>query len=124
MRHYNIESGTGKHKVYLFATVTDGGIMTVLVGGEKPHLGAVVLSVPRQSLANPETVSCTSSVIPLTGHKDDEAAKPLAELLARKTSVPVSVSAGIHVDHADAEDIRKLKENSVDCGRKLLKLLL
>jgi len=123
LKQFEVESGTGKHKVYLFATVTQGGIMTVLVGGERPHLGAMVLSVPRQSQLNPGTVSCTSSVIPLTGHKDDKAAKPLAELLARKTSLPVSVSAGIHVDHASPEDIKKLKENSMDCGMKLLSLL-
>lgn len=123
MRHYNIESGTGKHKVYLFATVTGDGIILSLVGGEKPHLGAVVLSQPRQSLADPALTSCTSSILPLLGHKDDEVARPLAEMLARELSVPVCVCAGVHVDNASPGDIQILKENCTDCGKKLMELI-
>ena len=123
MKRYEVESGAGKYKVFLFATVTADGIMAVLTGGEKPHLGAVVLSIPRTSLAGCRGLSCTSSVIPLIGHMDDQAAKPLAEMLARGTGHPVSVSAGIHVNNADIEDIEKLKENCMDCGRRLLDLI-
>ncbi|MHB8156059.1 MAG: prenylated flavin chaperone LpdD [Desulfocucumaceae bacterium] len=120
MRQYTVENGTGKHKVILIATVTPKGILSILVGGEEPHLGAVVLSVPRQSLGDPKKISCTSSVLPLPGHKDDEAARPLAELLARETGFPVSVSAGLHINNAGLEDIEKLKENTLECGKQLL----
>lgn len=123
MRNYNVESGSGKHKVYLFATVTGDGIMSSIVGGEKPHLGAVVLSLPRKSLADPAVASCTSTILPLLGHKDDEAARPVAEMLAREMSVPVCVSAGVHIDDAGPGDIQILKENCIDCGRKLLDLI-
>lgn len=123
MRCYNVESGAGKHKVYLFATVTGDGIMSSLVGGEKPHLGAVVLSLPRKSLADPAVTSCTSTVLPLLGHKDDEAARPVAEMLAKEMSVPVCVSAGVHVDGAGPGDIQILKENCIDCALKLLELI-
>ncbi len=122
MKHYEIGAGSGKHRVWLFATVTARGILASLVGGEEPHLGGVVLSIPRPSLANPEVVSCTTSVVPLVGHKDDEAARPLAEMLARKTNLPVSVAAGLHIDNASVEDIRELMKNSLECGRKLLEL--
>ncbi len=97
--------------------------MAILAGGEEPHLGAVVITVPRPSLANPEILSCTSSVIPLVGHKDDEAARPLAEMLAREINCPVSVAAGIHVKNAGSQDIEELKKNSLECGIKLLKLI-
>lgn len=123
VKHYQIESGAGKHKVWLFATVTSDGILSSLVGGEKPHLGGVVMSVPRPSLANPEVVSCTSSIIPLVGHKDDEAARPLAEMLARETGRPVSVAAGLHIDHATASDLDQLMKNCMACGRDLLDLI-
>lgn len=123
MKHYEIEAGAGKHKVWLFATVTADGILSSLVGGEKPHLGGVVTSVPRPSLANPEVVSCTSSVLPLVGHKDDEAARPVAEMLARETGRPVSVAAGLHIDNATAADISELMKNCMACGRKLLDLI-
>lgn len=123
MKHYQIESGTGRHRVFLFATVTAGGILASLVGGEEPHLGGVVLSVPRPSLADSAVVSCTSSVIPLVGHKDDEAARPLAEKLARETKMPVSVAAGLHIDNASAGDISELLNNCLECGKKLLDLI-
>ncbi|MFZ5634142.1 MAG: hypothetical protein ACOY40_14965 [Bacillota bacterium] len=123
MKHYQIESGAGKHKVFLFATVTARGILAHLLGGEEPHLGAVVLSVPRPSLADSRVISCTTSTVPLVGHKDDEAARPLAEMLARETQCPVSVAAGIHVRNAGGEDIELLKKNCIDCGKKLLELI-
>ncbi|MHB8917551.1 MAG: prenylated flavin chaperone LpdD [Desulfocucumaceae bacterium] len=123
MKHYEIIEGKGKHRVFLYATVTDRGILASLVGGEEPHLGGVVLTVPRPSLANPDVVSCTSSVLPLVGHKDDEAARPLAEMLARNTGFPVSVAAGIHVKNAGAGDIEELKKNCLACGKKLLEYI-
>ena len=123
MRQVTVESGSGRHRVVLTATVTEKGIICALVGGEEPHLGAVVLSVPRPGLDDPGRTSCTSSILPLVGHKDDEAARPLAEMLARSTGCPVSVAAGLHVNSAGAEDIEKLKKNASDCGKKLLELI-
>ncbi|HBV97597.1 MAG TPA: hypothetical protein DEF36_11200 [Desulfotomaculum sp.] len=123
MRQITVERGSGRHRVVLAATVTQKGIICALVGGEEPHLGAVVLSVPRPSLSHPENTSCTSSILPLVGHKDDEAARPLAELLARSTGCPVSVSAGLHVDSAGPGDIDILKKNAFDCGKELLELI-
>ena len=123
MHVYQVESGSGKHRVVLSAMVTPGGIMASLAGGEAPHLGGVVVSVPRPSLANPEVISCTSSVIALVGHKDDQAAKILAELLAKETNLPVSVAAGIHVDNATSGDLAELIKNCRDCGGRLLDLL-
>lgn len=123
MKQYEINNGSGKHKIYLYATVTTGGIMANLVGGDRPHLGAVVLALPGRSLPCRDVVSCTSSIIPLTGHKDDEAARPLAEMLAKETELPVSIAAGIHIDNASAEDIEIVKKNCLDCGRMLISLI-
>lgn len=123
MRQVTVERGSGRHRVVLTATVTGKGIICALVGGEEPHLGAVVLSVPRPSLDDPGRISCTSSTLPLVGHKDDEAARPLAEMLARSTGCPVSVAAGLHINNAGAEDIETLKKNASDCGKKLLELI-
>ncbi|MFZ5597451.1 MAG: hypothetical protein ACOY31_10625 [Bacillota bacterium] len=123
MKNFEVKAGAGKHEVVLYAVVTSKGIMSVLVGGEEPHLGALVLTVPRPSLSNPGVNSCTSSVLPLIGHKDDEAARPLAEMLARETGSPVSVSAGLHIKGAGPEDIETLKQNCIECGKKLLELI-
>ncbi|SHJ41886.1 hypothetical protein [Desulfofundulus thermosubterraneus] len=113
-------AGEGKHRVQLQATLTGEGIIISLFGGEKPHVGAVVLSIPRPSLADPGRLSCTSTVVPRLGHKDDEIAKPLAEELAKASGQPVVVVAGLHVERAQAEDINLLVENSRQAMQQLL----
>lgn len=123
MKVYQTEAGSGRHRICLVAMETGRGIMASLAGGEEPHLGGVVISVPRPSLSDPAITSCTTSVVPLVGHKDDEAARPLAEMLARETGQPVSMAAGIHVKKAGAEDIDLLKKNCQECGKKLLALI-
>jgi hypothetical protein len=60
--------------------------------------------------------SCTSSVLNLCGHKDEVFARPLAERLCVLTNLPVSVSVGIHVEHASASDIEDLQSAFSDLG--------
>ncbi|KJS14803.1 MAG: hypothetical protein VR69_16110 [Peptococcaceae bacterium BRH_c4b] len=123
MKNFYIEEGEGKHKVFLWAVATGDGILVNILGGEKPHLGAVVVSLPRPGLADPSVTSCTTSVLPLPGHKDDEAARPVAELLAKVTGQPVSVAVGMHIHEAKKEDIDKLLHNTRVAADRLLKLL-
>ncbi|NTW05638.1 MAG: hypothetical protein HGA27_05940 [Peptococcaceae bacterium] len=120
MKKIQVEAGSGKYKVELYAQITDNGIMLNLTGGEKPHLGAVVVSIPGPGLSENTPVSCSTTVVPLVGHRDDRAAKPLAEMVAKELKVPVSVAAGLHIKNADSDDIKILLENSLECGRKLL----
>ena len=54
-------------------------LVLTLSGGEKPHIGCVVQAVPRPSLSGDGTISVTSSVINLTGHKDEFLCRRLAE---------------------------------------------
>ncbi|MGQ9558855.1 MAG: prenylated flavin chaperone LpdD [Desulfurispora sp.] len=117
---YQFQSGTGKHTVYLMATVTESGIMIHLIGGEVPHLGAVVLSLPRPSRSNPERTSCTTSVLPLAAHKDELAAKMVAETITRQVSKPVTVAAGLHIKNATQKDIITLMQNSRDAALQLI----
>ena len=82
-----------------------------MLGGEQPHVGAVVLSVPRSGLTEPAKTSCNSIVIPILGHKDDEIAKPVAEEIAKKYNKIVALVAGVHIDKACPADIKKLVGN-------------
>lgn len=121
IKELSFSAGEGKHRVRLLAVLTEEGVIITLLGGEKPHVGAVVLSIPRPSLAEPERLSCTSIVVPRLGHKDDQIAKPLAEELANKCGQPVAVVAGLHVDRATTEDIDLLVQNSWQAMQDLLK---
>lgn len=112
-------AGEGKHRVSLLTTFSPEGLVCQLYGGEKPHVGAVVLSVPRPSLKDPAETSTNSSILPLLGHKDDELARPIAEEVVKYFKVPVVVVAGLHIEQASAKDISLLMENSWQCVHKL-----
>ena len=46
-------------------------LLVSVEGGQKPHIGCVIQSVSRPSLTGDGSYSATSSVMNLTGHKDE-----------------------------------------------------
>jgi cell division GTPase FtsZ len=121
MKQIRVSAGKGKYKITLVAVATMDGLIVSLVGGEKPHVGAVAISIPRPSLKNSSKFSATTSIFTITGHKDDELAKPVAERLAKEFTQTVVVIAGVHIDRASDDDIRKLVYNSEQAVKNLLK---
>lgn len=114
------QAGEGRLRITLLVTMTREGLVVQIYGGEKPHVGAVALSLPRPGLANPEKVSCNTTVLPLLGHKDDEIAKPVAEEIVKVWGSPVVVVAGIHVDDAGEKEIERLIKNCREATRALI----
>ena len=54
-------------------------ILINIQGGEKPHIGCPIMAEPRPSLSGNGERSVTSSVLNLTGHKDESICRSLAE---------------------------------------------
>jgi len=108
---YFFSSGLGKHQVTAKVHVLDSGLTITLYGGDKAHVGSVVVAIPRPSLQNQSVTSVTSSVINLVGHKDEDVARPLAEKMARTFGQVTVVTAGIHVEKATSEDITAIMQN-------------
>lgn len=88
-------------------------------GGTRPHIGSAVLSVARQSLTG-SGVSATSSVLNLTGHKDEAVARLFAESVAKKLSCTAVCSCGIHLDALSAEQLVSVRAS---CERLLARVL-
>jgi hypothetical protein len=103
--------GEGRMQIKLRATITSDGLVVQIFGGDRTHIGALALSLPAPSLNDPGLISCSTTVVPITGHKDDEVAKPVAEDIARSWGSPVLTVVGIHVDRASKRDIDILKNN-------------
>lgn len=101
--------GEGPLNLKAVVIKTHEGINIYLGGGAIYHIGSVVISQPRPSLTGDDTVSCTTSVFNLLGHKDDHLAVSLAEYLCRNLSQVVVVTAGVHIDNATIEDIETFK---------------
>lgn len=95
----------GKDNFLIEASFIKVGNDYVIVfgGGEKPHIGAVALGVPRPSLKKDGTCSSSASVICLTGHKEDLLARTAALELSKVFQH--SVTVGIHIDNVAPESI-------------------
>jgi hypothetical protein len=95
--------------------------LVAIWGGEKPHIGAVAMAQPRPSLKNPAATSATASVFCYVGHKEDQLAKAVAEVLAAALNTRVVVTAGIHWDNIKAEGIQQVIANSEKLVDAILK---
>lgn len=98
------QEGQGRCQVSLTLQNTGNGINGLLIGGEKPHVGGVVLALPRPSLQG-KGWSSDLFITPVPGHKDVEVARKVADLLAREFRCPVVVTAGIHSDGLNQEEL-------------------
>lgn len=115
----DITCGAGIHAVTLRFLDSGNGLCLLLTGGEAPHIGCVVMAVPRPSLRGSGT-SCDVYSLPVPGHKDGDVAIPLAKYLCSNIRTVITLSAGIHVDNATAEDIRIIQQNCQLAGEQFL----
>ena len=117
--------GVGRGRTRLWGSVfpTDNGIAVILVGGDAPHVGAMAISIPRPSTADPRRVSPSTSVYCVVGHKDDELARAVASALCRKLDAIVAVIAGVHIDRASRAEIRAVLRNGERAVARILALL-
>lgn len=79
-------------------------------GGERPHIGCTVLAIPRPSLDGSGKISSTASVLNVTGHKDEEVCRYLAEKVSAGKNAVVVCTGGIHMDGITKEQIAEIVE--------------
>ena len=96
-----ITSGEGKYKVWLEQKNLGNDLLYVLGGGEKTHIGGIVVCKPGKD----------SQIIRLEGHYDDVVLKPIAEAACKKYKTNVVAVGGIHIDNATNEEINRLVKN-------------
>jgi hypothetical protein len=104
-----ITSGRGKYKVWLSSHRIGDDLVLFLGGGERSHVGGVVIAEPRKKV----------KAVRLTGHYDDIVLKPIAETACKKFKVKVIAVGGVHVDNATKEEINLLVENCRKLTKKL-----
>lgn len=112
--------GKGHYRVFCDVSLIGSDLVVRVYGGEKPHVGAVAIGIPRPSLANDTKVSASVSVITLTGHKEDELAKNVAEKLSAVSNRVTVVTVGIHIDNITSSGIKTIESNFDMLLNKLL----
>jgi hypothetical protein len=118
-REVEFEAGAGRRRVWGTALLSAGSLSVNLLGGDRPHIGAVAIAIPRPSLSASGRRSASTSVFTVTGHKEDEVARRMADALARRLGVVTVVVAGIHIERAETADIRAVMRNVGAAQRSL-----
>jgi hypothetical protein len=109
---FTLKTSQGEYDLEASVRIIGKDLLVAVWGGEQPHVGAEAIAQPRPSLKDPERVSATASVVCLLGHKEDDLAKAVSEILAAAMNTTVVVTAGIHWDNLDAEGINRVLRNS------------
>ncbi|HJX23595.1 MAG TPA: hypothetical protein VJ574_04190 [Candidatus Bathyarchaeia archaeon] len=125
MGRYSTETivsfGRKSHRISLRAARSGEDLVVIVNGGDKHHVGAIAVGIPRPSLKNPGKTSSTVSVFNLTGHKDEAIARDISERMTSSLNRVVVVIAGVHMNDASEQDIEKLLSNSKECTERALK---
>ena len=93
-----LTGNAGGGKLVMRAEETGRDWTVIVTGGAAPHIGCAVLAVPRESLRGDGKRSSTASVLNVTGHKDEEICRYVAERLAAATGRIVVCTGGVHID--------------------------
>jgi hypothetical protein len=108
MKQIKIKIGKHQYQVTLIALALGEGLVVVIKGGDKPHIGAVSVSLPGPSLKDPSKSTVTTSVFTRLGHKDDLIAKFTSEKIAKVLGKATVAVAGLHIDEATETEINQL----------------
>lgn len=103
--------GSGKYTVEVVAVRCGNDLNVTIGGGEKYHIGAAAVAVPRFEYKEDKKRSASTSVICVQGHREDELSYKSAKYLATELDCTVVVSIGIHVDDIKADEFNILLEN-------------
>lgn len=124
MKRKTFSCGSPPYKVEAQVTLIGLDLLVALYGGSKPHIGSVVVALPRPSLKDNKQMSSTSSVYNFLGHKDYVIAQRVAELLSSRLNKNVVVVAGIHIDRISKKGIAKVIENCDKLAQKICQNLV
>jgi hypothetical protein len=105
-----MKAGSGKHTVFLEEKEIGNEVLLTLYGGEKPHIGVIVVAEPGKETKVFKTEE---------RHKDDIVAVPIAEKKRDSTNKKVVCIAGIHVENATSEDINTIVQNCKDIEKEV-----
>jgi hypothetical protein len=79
-------------------------VVVAVGGGDRPHVGCVVLAVPSPGRGD-EGFAASCSVLTIPPHKEEPIARAVAECVCRQLGRVTVVTAGVHEDEIDRDGI-------------------
>ena len=98
-------------------------LVVAVGGGERPHVGSVVLAQPSLSKLPGRAWSASCSVLTIPPHKEEPIARGIATRLAEDLGRVTVVTAGVHDDNLDADGIACYLRLGNELGEELAKQL-
>lgn len=100
------------------ASVTSVGedLVVAVGGGERPHVGCIVLAQPGENKEG----SASCSVLTIPPHKEEPIARGIATRLAEVLGCVTVVTAGVHDDNIDGAGITTYLRLSEELAEKLV----
>ncbi len=80
-------------------------LVVAVGGGQRPHVGCVVLAQPQPAKTKGGERSASCSVLTIPPHKEEPIARGIASRLAEVFGRVTVVTAGVHDDNLDADGI-------------------
>lgn len=95
----------------------------IISGGDIPHIGCVTLSICGESMHS-NSNSCTTSVLNLSGHKDDKVAKYIADKVSPILKRNVVIIGGIHIDNIEQKEIDFILSSSDEIAERIIDMYI
>ncbi|WP_313344314.1 hypothetical protein [Sedimentibacter sp.] len=111
IRSFKLSEGTGKCIIEAIVVNCGNDLSVTIGGGEKYHIGAVSVAVPRFEYKDGEKRTASTSVICVQGHREDELAYKTAKKLATALDCTVTVSIGAHIDNIKQNEFHEMIDN-------------
>jgi len=105
--------GSGRYLVEATVVRCGSDINVTIGGGEKYHIGAVAIAVPRNEYKDGKKRTSSTSVICVQGHREDELSYKAAKYLSTHLDCTVVMTIGIHLDYIKSDEF-KLLFDSID----------
>lgn len=118
-----VEDPESKRRIRAWVTPVGEDLVVAVGGGEKPHVGCVVLAQPSPSKNDPDGWSASSSVLTIPPHKEEAIARGIATRVAEAFGRVTVVTAGIHDDNLDADGIAVYLRLGEELAEELVRYL-
>ena len=118
-----VEDGESGQRIGASITSVGEDLVVAVGGGEKPHVGCVVLAQPQPAKTKSGEWSASCSVLTIPPHKEEPIARGIASQLVEAFGRVTVVTAGIHDDNLDAEGIAVYLRLGEELANELVKRL-